>query len=85
MEGYGKKDHGDVKIQQTIMMGNFAKHINLKPHMQSIKIMTRIIKNAYNKGTNYQSNKIIDTQICILFCWLLFTTHNIWNRKKTIT
>lgn len=67
MEGYEKKDHGDIKTQQTIMMGNFAKHKNLKPHMQSITIMTRTVKNTYNKGTNHQSNKIINTKICIFF------------------
>jgi len=44
MEGYEKKDHGDVKTQETIMMGNFAKHRNLKPHMQNITTMTRAIK-----------------------------------------
>jgi len=33
MEGYEKKNHGDVKTQETIMMGTFAKHKNPKPHM----------------------------------------------------
>jgi hypothetical protein len=67
MEGYEKKDHGDVKTQETITMGNFAKHRNLKPHMQNITTMTRAVKNTHNKETNHQNNKIIDIQICILF------------------
>jgi hypothetical protein len=38
-------------------------------------IMT--IRNTHNKETNHQSNKIIETQIGILFCSLLIC--DIWN------
>jgi len=82
MEGYEKKNHGDVKTQETIMMGNFAKYRNPRPLMQNITTTTRTVKNTHNKETNHQSNKIIETQIWILFCWLLFTTRNIWNHKN---
>jgi hypothetical protein len=56
MEGYEKKDHGDVKTQETITMGNFAKQKNYKCHMQSIIIMMRVVKDMHNE-TNHQNNK----------------------------
>jgi hypothetical protein len=50
MEGYEKKNHGDVKTQETIMMGNFAKYKNPKPHMQNITTMTRMLKKYPQQG-----------------------------------
>jgi hypothetical protein len=43
--------------------------------------MMRIIKDTH-KGTNHQNKNITKTQIGILFCWLLFITHDNWNCKK---
>jgi len=59
MEGYEKPNQGDVKLQETLMMGNFAKHRNHKPHMQSITTTMRMVNDTHNQETNHQSNKII--------------------------
>jgi hypothetical protein len=48
MEGYEKPNQGDVKPQETLMMGNFAKHKNHKLHMQSITTTMGMVNDTHN-------------------------------------
>jgi hypothetical protein len=48
MEGYEKPNQGDVKLQETLMMGNFAKHKNHKPHMQNITQTMGMVNDTHN-------------------------------------
>ncbi len=67
MERYENVNQGDVKPQETLTKGTFAKQENYKCHMQSITITMKIVKDMH-KETNLQNNNITKTQICILFC-----------------
>jgi hypothetical protein len=67
MERYENVNQGDVKPQETLTKGTFAKQKNYKCHMQSITIMMKIVKDMH-KETNRQNNNITKTQIGILFC-----------------
>jgi hypothetical protein len=67
MERYENVNQGDVKPQETLKKGTFAKQKNYKCQTQSITITMRIVKYMH-KETNCQNNNITKTQIGILLC-----------------